>query len=479
MNGNKIKIWILGFFMIGHFCIGQSLSEYEKNRIKPFTENPRYWQYKGKPVLLIGGSKEDNLFQIPDLKEHLDLLVSVGGNYIRNTMSSRDEGNVFPFAKPGDTYDLTQWNDVYWQRFENMLTWTKKRDIIVQLEVWAIWDMFSSGWEKSPWNPGMNVNYSYQETSLKPAYDTPGTRPWKSGLVHDFYFSVPNLANNEVLLDHQERFVDKILSYALNHDNVLYCITNEIFVQFSPEWGWYWANYIKNKARRQGKNVCVAEMYQWPAIRHEQHKASLDHPEIFDFEDISQNSGRYGVDENHWDNFRYVYHYISDAPRPINHVKTYGSEEAHGETGVHDAREKFLRSLIGGAASMRFHRPSSGIGLNKAAQTTLSMIRRLEEYVKLWELEARMDLLEERESDEAYLAATPGEKYVLYFTDSGSVLLNLKDFPGEFVIRWLNIETGSWESIGDWEYELPLTGGDTVKICTPMRGGWIAVILNR
>ena len=35
--------------------------EMEKNRIQIYSENPRYWQYKGKPVLLIGGSVEDNL----------------------------------------------------------------------------------------------------------------------------------------------------------------------------------------------------------------------------------------------------------------------------------------------------------------------------------------------------------------------------------------------------------------------------------
>ncbi len=113
------------------------------------------------------------------------------------------------------------------------------------------------------------------------------------------------------------------------------------------------------------------------------------------------------MDENHWDNFRYVYHYISDVPRPINHVKTYGSEKAHGETGIHDTREKFLRSIIGGAASMRFHRPTAGIGLDKAAQTTLRMVRRLEAYVKLWELEVHMELLEDRESDEAILPPNP------------------------------------------------------------------------
>ena len=47
------------------------------------------------PVLLLGGSGDDDLFQWAAdefgdrLPKHLDLLVSVGGNYVRNTMSSR------------------------------------------------------------------------------------------------------------------------------------------------------------------------------------------------------------------------------------------------------------------------------------------------------------------------------------------------------------------------------------------------------
>ena len=48
--------------------------EMKQNRIKPYAENPSYWQYKGKPVLLLGGSVEDNLFQIRDLEEHLEAI---------------------------------------------------------------------------------------------------------------------------------------------------------------------------------------------------------------------------------------------------------------------------------------------------------------------------------------------------------------------------------------------------------------------
>ena len=50
-----------------------------KDRIQPWPENRFYWMYKGEPVLLLGGSKEDNLFQIEGLAEHLDELVACGG----------------------------------------------------------------------------------------------------------------------------------------------------------------------------------------------------------------------------------------------------------------------------------------------------------------------------------------------------------------------------------------------------------------
>ena len=63
------------------------------DRLQPYSKNLQYWQYKGKPVFLAGGSKTDHLFLIDDLEEHLDEMQEVGANYVRNTMSDRDPGN--------------------------------------------------------------------------------------------------------------------------------------------------------------------------------------------------------------------------------------------------------------------------------------------------------------------------------------------------------------------------------------------------
>ena len=115
--------------------------------IRMYTENLYYWEFNGKPILLLGGTDEDNLFNHPHLspdglQAHLDLLVKSGGNYVRNTMSHRDSGNIFAYKSVGEKFDLERWNDEYWDLFDNFLKMTAERDIIVQLELWDPWDFY-------------------------------------------------------------------------------------------------------------------------------------------------------------------------------------------------------------------------------------------------------------------------------------------------------------------------------------------------
>ena len=92
------------------------------NHIRPYEGNPSYWQYKGKPVLLLGATDNDNLFQNHNLLTHLDSLKESGGNYVRNTMSDRDPGDLHAFGTTAEgKYDLNTWNKEYWERFENLV----------------------------------------------------------------------------------------------------------------------------------------------------------------------------------------------------------------------------------------------------------------------------------------------------------------------------------------------------------------------
>jgi len=130
-----------------------------EDHIQPYSHNPRYWQYKGKPVMLLGGSQTDHIFLLDGLKEHLDEMQAVGANYVRNTMSQREGKELKPHKLlPDGKFDLEQWNEEYWTRFQNMLQWTAEQEIFVQIEVWDRFDYSTQNWETSPWNPRNNLS---------------------------------------------------------------------------------------------------------------------------------------------------------------------------------------------------------------------------------------------------------------------------------------------------------------------------------
>ncbi len=433
-------------------------------RIKPYAKNPFYWQYKGEPVLLLGGTVEDNLFQIPDLVAHLDLLRSVGGNYVRNTMSARDPGNVQPFAKVrgGEKYDLNAFNDEYWRRFERLLAETAKRDIIVQIEVWATFDYYRDLWARSPFNPNNNVNYTAAESHLPLAVDS---HPAQAR--NDFFRSAPGAKDLKVVRRYQERFVGKILEHALRYDHVLYCMDNETAV--TPTWGAYWADFIRRSAARRGKRVELTEMWDPWDIDHPKHNATIDHPETYTFIDVSQNNHKKG--QRHYDNPQRLRRRIQDHPRPINSIKIYGADGGRFGT-TRDGVERFWRNLFGGFASARFHRPDSGIGLSETAQRMIRAARQVTGAIDLFSFRPRNDLLTDRQDNEAYCLANPPLEYAVYFPAAGEVTLDLAPSDRPRRVRWFDIDAGKWAD------PVPVSAGK-LTLKTPRPGQWAAVIVTK
>ena len=430
--------------------------------IEIYSKNPAYWQYDGKPILLLGGTVDDNLFQIPALKEHLNLLKSVGGNYVRNTMSSRDEGNVWPFRKVNGKYDLEKWNDEYWQRFENFLKLTEERDIIVQIEVWATFDYYRDIWDVNPFNPKNNINYTAEQTGLPEKVNTHPTRT-----ENNFFWSVPAEKNRKIVLKYQQRFVDKLLSYSLKFGNVLYCMDNETSV--TPEWGWYWSQYIKAKAKAAGVKVNTTEMWDPWDLAHKMHSATFDHPETYSFVDISQNNHQ--KKQAHWDNAQRQRARIANNVRPLNNVKIYGADT--GRFGNdRDGMERFWRNIFGGMASSRFHRPDSGQGLGENAQANIRSMRMITDKMNIFTCEPHNDLLSERESNEAYCIANPGKEYAVYFPDGGEIILDISSLKKPATLRWLDIMKSQWANTEQIKSETKL------KLSCPSKGYWAVLVTN-
>jgi hypothetical protein len=461
----KLIAWVSIIFVL-YNCADNKIADND-SVIRPYKENPSYWEYKGQPVLLLGATDTDNLFQKDYLQSNLDGLSAIGGNYIRNTMSDRDEGDERAFLRNNDgTYDLSKWNDKYWEKFENMLKLTSERDVIVQIEVWDRFDHSRNEWLTDPYNPKNNINYTYTEAGLDSLYPNhPGSNQ------QPFFFTVPELNNNETLLQYQNAFVKKMLSHSLKYGNVLYCIDNE--TSGVEEWATYWANFIKDNS--VGKEIYITQMWDTWDVKTPIHKRTIDHPELYGFIDISQNSQLPGY--QNWENAQYVFNYIKDNPRPVNSTKIYGHDKYEpwlnrGMTTSH-AIQSFFRNIIGGYASSRFHRPTHGLGLSEPSINSIKTIRKVEEHVKMWDIVPRMDLLDNVEENLAYISAKEGEKYVVYFTKAGKVNLNLAGHNHAFTLRWINIDTAEWAKTEE------IKGGQMVDLNSIEEKGSLAVLIKK
>lgn len=465
----------------------------EARRIQPWEEDRRYWQYNGEPILLLGGSDQDNLFNHPNigpdgLEAHLDLLASAGGNYVRNTMSSRDridpdsdlynDINRYPFYYDEETglYDLSQWDETYWQQFRDFLQMTAERDIIVQIEIWDRWDygeVWGGAYEAEAWsahafNPRHNINYTAEETILD-------EEDW--GLEdhprdYRIFRTVPELDDDPTVLAYQEALVDNILSISLEYDHVLYCISNESTA--SEEWSRYWAKFLHDRAAREGVNIEVTEMWDEHDLNDPMHLRTFDHPDLYYYVDTSQNNLRDG--QTHWDNMQAARRMVAEPPRPMNNNKIYGGEALGG--GITEGTHKFWRNIMGGVASSRFHRPGPrygyfSLGLSELAQTQIRSARMFEVAFDIFGAEPDVDsrLLGNRDENEAYLAYTEHEQYAVYFPDGGSVTLDLSDVSAGLSMQWLDISNSRWID------ETTVQGGSTVELAAPAEGQWVVVLL--
>lgn len=413
--------------------------------------NPYYWTYDGEPTLLLGGSSEDNLFQVPGVEHELDALAAVGGNYVRCTMSSRDEGNVPPFARGSEGYDLDAWNEEYWERFERFLAATAERDVVVQIELWATFDYYRDNWARNPFNPANNSTYSAAESGLPTSVDS---HPVETD--NDFFRSPPAAMDLPVVREYQERFVDRLLEHALEYDHVLYCMDNETSV--TPEWGAYWSRFVRARADEAGETVYTTEMWDPWDLSHEMHDETFDHPEIYDFVDVSQNNHNSG--REHYDNALAQRERIAGAPRPMNNVKIYGGYGDYGSP--RDGVERFFRNIFAGTASARFHRPASGIGLDSRARRMLRSAREIVEAIDVPACEPAPARLDDREVNEAYLLSNPGTEYAAYFPDGGAVDADLE--AGR--CRWYDVEACRWGPEEEFDGRLDAPGD----------GHWVAVL---
>jgi hypothetical protein len=148
------------------------------------SSNPHYFQFRGKPTILITSTEHYGavLNRDFDADKYLDELEKYGLNLTRvftgvycedanafgitrNTLAPANGKLICPWTRSGtpgyngggNKFDLVKWDDAYFERLKAFLTQAGKRGIVVELVLFCPF-YEDSMWKLSPMNAANNVN---------------------------------------------------------------------------------------------------------------------------------------------------------------------------------------------------------------------------------------------------------------------------------------------------------------------------------
>ena len=427
--------------------------------------NPRYFTLDGEPIFLASKSFGWTAISDPDFDfaRDIETMAAHGGNLLRLTLfwpGHGEGGGELPWARDEQTgrYDLDAFNAAYFERLRHYLSLAREHNAVVNLELFdhpAV-KGGASRWPTHPMNPAKNVNYGEDVFGTSSADD-------------EFFLTLPEHGDNPTALRYQQELVRKILDETLDFDNVIYSLGNECH---SPiEWNQYWPAFIREHAAERGsEGVLVTNMW-----RH-------DLPD-FDVFDIHDASSPYRVRRASaaamWDAFQALY---TRQAREGQAKPIYDSGQMGGAPGAHILHQLWM-SFVGGTAGMRYHRlapvhPRPGVSTEVEfgnwedpffleQQRWVRNLRGFIADIEFWTMEPQWDAVAE---GEAYVFGRPGEEYVIYFPNGGSVTFAEATEPGLYELQWYDPDSG--EVRDPWTAEV--SGGDAPSsIAAPSEQDWV------
>lgn len=192
-------------------------------------KNPRYLVFRGKATVLVGSGEHYGAVVNADFdqRRYLDTLAADGLNQIRvftgsyyerqgafgigaNTLAPGPGRAVVPWARVstpgaadgGARFDLSRWDDRYFERLRSLVAEAGKRGIVVEVVLFSSY--YGDGWPYSPFHAANNVNG-----------------------VGDLPRQRANTLDNGPLLAVQEGLVRKLVRELAGADNVYFEIQNE------------------------------------------------------------------------------------------------------------------------------------------------------------------------------------------------------------------------------------------------------------
>ena len=191
--------------------------------LRLLTENPRYLEYKGNPLILITSAEHYGAMVNLDFdyKLYMETLRKEGFNYTRiftgtyiepvenifgirkNTLAPLPGRFIAPWVKEDGKYDLDRFSSSFFERLKDFVGEAEKLGVIVEITLFT--SIYAeNAWDLSPFNAKNNING-----------------------VGDLPFQRVNTLYNGELLDYQQKYIQKVVRELNGFDNFFFEIQNE------------------------------------------------------------------------------------------------------------------------------------------------------------------------------------------------------------------------------------------------------------
>jgi hypothetical protein len=246
-------------------------------------ENTRYLEHRGRPALIIGSGEHYGavLNEDFDFKKYLAALNRDGLNHTRtftgaayvepqgafniarNTLAPRGDRYRAPWARSqqpgyaggGNRFDLSRWDDAYFQRLRDFIAEADRRNVIVEVNLFCPF-YGEEQWRLSPFHPDNNVNNAGVNVSRTNVY---------------------TLDKHGGLLEWQEKFVRKIVAELRDLDSFYYEICNEpYFGGVTLDWQAHIAALIAREQQGHPNPKLISQNIANDKARVDQRLANVD-----------------------------------------------------------------------------------------------------------------------------------------------------------------------------------------------------------
>jgi len=417
-------------------------------------DNPHYFLFRGKPTILITSAEHYGAVLNPefDYVKYLDELAAHGlnntrtfsGAYVepqgafniaKNTLAPDGKKFLCPWARSdqpgyaggGNKFDLTKWDEAYFNRLKDFVTQAGKRGIVVEMNLFC--PMYEDHqWKLSPQNDTNNVN---------------GVGKVGRNDVH-------TLDKNGGLLAIQEKMVRKCAAELAEFDNVYYEVCNE------PYFGGVtmdWQHYIVEKIVEAEKGLSAKHLISLN-IANGSKKIEKPHPavSIFNFHYASPPSA---VAENYSLNKVIGDNETGFKGTADDHYRMEAWEFLLAGGGLYNNLDY---SFVAGQEDGTFDYPKTQPGGgNRKFREQLKVLKEFLYGFDFVRMKPNPGIVKSKLPKDSHclVLAESGKQYALYFHGSPGeeVILDLP--KGEYEAEWINVLSGktirqfSTESAGE------------------------------